>query len=253
MGKVISISNQKGGVGKTTTAINLSAALTKKKKKILLIDADPQGNSTTGFGLSKDTTPNLYDVLINGVDIHDSVVHTKFGDIITTNKDLSGATVELLNFENSQCVLKEQLSKIRDDYDFIFIDCPPSLELLTINSLTASDSVLIPMQCEYYALEGIADLTNTIKLCNKNLNPSLELEGIVLTMYDSRMNLSQQVAWELKKYFQDKLYRSNIPRSVRMAEAPSFGIPGIEYDKWNKASRAYRALADEFLENQKGE
>jgi len=251
MGRIIAIANQKGGVGKTTTCVNLTAALTAKKKKVLLVDCDPQGNSTSGMGVSKDSKPNLYDILVNNEKAENCVQKTKFGDVIPTNKEMSGASVELVDKSGREYILKNALEGIKDSYDYILIDCPPSLELLTIDALCAAEGVLIPMQCEYYALEGIADLSTTIKLCNKKLNPNLEIEGIVLTMYDSRTNLAQQVAWELKKYFGDKVYKTPIPRSVRVSEAPSHGIPGVAYDKWNKASLAYTKFADEFIKRDK--
>lgn len=247
MSKIIAIANQKGGVGKTTTAVNLCCALKMKGKRVLLLDCDPQGNSSTGMGVDKHSTPSAYELITKTADILDCIRKTPYGDVIPSNKELSGATVELVNKVRREYVLKDALQLVYNDYDYIFIDCPPSLELLTLNALVAADSVLIPMQCEYYALEGIADLMTTIKLCNKRLNPSLKIQGIVLTMYDSRTNLTQQVAFELKEYFGGKVYETVIPRSVRLSEAPSHGKPGVAYDKIGKGSRAYMRLAEEFL------
>ena len=251
MSKIIAIANQKGGVGKTTTAVNLCCALKMKGKRVLLLDCDPQGNSSSGMGVDKHSTPSAYELITKTADILDCIRKTPYGDVIPSNKELSGATVELVNKVRREYVLKDALLLVYNDYDYIFIDCPPSLELLTLNALVAADSVLIPMQCEYYALEGIADLMTTIKLCNKRLNPSLKIQGIVLTMYDSRTNLTQQVAFELKEYFGGKVYETVIPRSVRLSEAPSHGKPGVAYDKIGKGSRAYMRLAEEFLKKER--
>lgn len=247
MAKVIAISNQKGGVGKTTTCVNLCCALKMLGKRVLLVDADPQGNASTGMGVKKNSRPNTYDILINGTPAADCVIRTPYGDVIPTGKELAAASVELIGSEKREYVLKNALMTLYSEYDYIFIDCPPSLELLTVNALVAADSVMVPMQCEYYALEGIADLMTTIRMCSKRLNRRLEVEGIVLTMYDARMNLTNQVADELRKYLGDKVYTTVIPRSIRLSEAPSHGIPGVEYDKYNKGSKAYMALAEEFV------
>ena len=244
MGKIIAVANQKGGVGKTTTCVNVAAALAKRNRKVLLCDCDPQGNSTSGMGVSKEHAPNVYDLLVRGADASDCIVKTQYGDVLPSNKELSGASVELVDMDNREYVLKTRLLSAKETYDYIFIDCPPSLELLTVN---AADSVLIPVQCEYYALEGIADLMTTIKLTKMRLNPSLEIQGIVLTMYDSRTNFSEQVAAEVEKFFGTSVYKTRIPRNVRIAEAPSHGEPVIKYDRISKGSRAYLHLADEFL------
>lgn len=251
MSKIIAVANQKGGVGKTTTAVNLCCALKMKGKKVLLIDCDPQGNTSSGMGVDKNASPGAYELMTKSADIYDCIKKTEYGDVIPSNKELSGATVELVMKVRREYVLKDALQLVYNDYDYIFIDCPPSLELLTLNALVAADSVLIPMQCEYYALEGIADLMTTIKLCNKRLNPSLTIQGIVLTMYDARTNLTQQVAFELKEYFGGKVYETVIPRSVRLSEAPSHGKPGVAYDRIGKGSRAYMKLAEEFLKKER--
>ncbi len=246
MARIVAIANQKGGVGKTTTCVNLCAALTAMGRRVLLVDADPQGNASSGMGVAKTTRPNAYDLLIGGERAADCVVHTDFGDVIPTGKELAAASVELIGAEKREYVLKNALLGLYADYDYILIDCPPSLELLTVNALVAADSVLVPMQCEYYALEGIADLMTSIRLCSRRLNRRLEVEGIVLTMYDGRMNLTLQVENELRRHLGDKVYRTAIPRSIRLSEAPSHGLPGVVYDKSNKGSRAYLALAEEF-------
>jgi len=247
MAKIIAVANQKGGVGKTTSCVNLCAALSSLGKKVLLVDGDPQGNASTGMGVAKSTRPNTYDMMINGTAAADCVKHTDSGDVIPASKELAAASVELIDADRREYVMRDALLTLYSDYDYIFIDCPPSLELLTVNALVAADSVLIPMQCEYYALEGIADLMTSIKMCKKRLNRRLEVEGIILTMYDARANLTTQVASELRKYLTGKVYDTVIPRSIRLSEAPSHGMPGIVYDRANKGSRAYLELAEEFI------
>jgi len=251
MGKIISIVNQKGGVGKTTTCVNLCCALTGLGKRVLLCDMDPQANCTSGMGVNKNGTKfSVYDVLINGVPAGDAVCATKYGDIIPSNKTLSGAGIELVTAARREYVLKDALSALLPKYDYIFIDCPPSLEMLTLNSIVAADSVLIPVQCEYFALEGLSDLMTTVRMVKKRLNPELQIEGVLLTMYDSRTNFSAQVASEVKKYFSDKVYRTVIPRNVRLSEAPSHGKPVMEYDRSSRGSLAYTELAKEFVKRQ---
>ena len=251
MGKIIAIANQKGGVGKTTTCINLGCALRNRGRKVLIVDCDPQGNCTSGLGVDKSAAPNVYSVLLDGVPAADGVVHTPYCDLLPANKELSGATVELVEAENREFRLKQALEALKEQYDYIFIDCPPSLELLTLNALCAADSVLVPLQCEYFAMEGLNDLMTTVKLTNKRLNPGLEIDGVVLTMYDSRTKLSEQVAGEIRKFFGDRVYDTEIPRNVRISEAPSHGKPIMAYDRISKGTRAYLRLANEFLKRQR--
>ncbi len=252
MGKAIAIFNQKGGVGKTTTNINLAACLALKDKKILILDIDPQGNTTSGIGISKKGLKyTTYEILIDDKLAPEKAIistNVKNLDIIPASVQLAGAEVELVQLEGRDKRLKKALDKIKGKYDYIFIDCPPSLGLLTINSLTAVDSVLIPIQCEFYALEGVSQLMSTIELVKKNLNPDLEIQGVILSMFDGRTNLSIQVVEEVKKYFKSKVYTTVIPRNVRLAEAPSFGMPITEYDPKSKGAEAYLEFAEEFLE-----
>lgn len=255
MGRIISIANQKGGVGKTTTAVNLSTILAKKGKKVMLIDADSQGNATSGLGIDKDVEFSLYDVLISEVDITSTLQDTcvKTLKVCPSNESLAGAQVELVNLMSREQRLKEKLDVVKDEYDYIIIDCPPSLGLITLNAFTASDSVLIPVQCEYYALEGLGQLINTINLVKKHLNKNIEIEGAVLTMYDMRTNLSNQVVKEVKRYFGDKVYKTVIPRNIKLSEAPSFGMPISLYDAKSKGARCYDKLAKEVISNEKKE
>ncbi|MBR0598431.1 ParA family protein [Sinanaerobacter chloroacetimidivorans] len=252
MGKAIAIFNQKGGVGKTTTNINLAACLALKNKKVLILDIDPQGNTTSGMGISKKGLDRTtYEVLINDkLEPKDAILKTRIEnlDIIPASVQLAGAEIELVQLEGREKRLKKALDKIKSNYDYIFIDCPPSLGLLTINSLTAVDSVLIPIQCEFYALEGVSQLMSTIELVKKGLNPHLEIQGVILSMFDGRTNLSIQVVEEVKKYFKEKVYTTVIPRNVRLAEAPSYGMPITEYDPKSKGAEAYFEFAEEFLE-----
>lgn len=249
MGKVISVANQKGGVGKTTTTVNLGTIIAKKGKKVLLIDADPQGNASSGLGVEKDVEYSTYDILVNDTKLEDTIQDTiiKNLKVCPANMSLAGAEVELVSMMSREQRLKEKLDEIKDQFDYIFIDCPPSLGLITLNSFTASDSVLIPVQCEYFALEGLGQLLNTVNLVKKHLNKDIEIEGALLTMYDIRTNLSNQVVKEVKKYFNNKVYKNVIPRNVRVSEAPSYGMPITEYDPKSKGAKAYTKFAREFL------
>ena len=250
LGKIIAVTNQKGGVGKTTTAVNLSACVAELGKRVLLVDIDPQGNATSGVGKSDDVRQTIYDVLIGQARIPDAVMDTGFGPLalVPSSVELAGAEIELVGVENRESLLKTALNEIRDDYDYLFVDCPPSLSLLTLNALTAADSVLIPIQCEYYALEGVGQLVNTIKLMRRKLNPSLKVEGILLTMYDARTNLCAQVVQEVRSHFRDEAFGTMIPRNVRLSEAPSYGLPIHLYDQRCTGAQAYRELARELIE-----
>ena len=251
MGRIISIANQKGGVGKTTTAINLSTVLAKRNKKTLLIDMDPQGNATSGVGIEKNLEKSTYNLLIEEDQIEEVILKTdiKNLDICQSTINLAGAEVELVSMMSREMRLKEKLESIKDNYDYILIDCPPSLGLITLNAFTASNSVLIPVQCEYYALEGLGQLLNTVKLVKKHLNKDLEIEGALLTMFDTRTNLSKQVVDEVKRYFGDKVYKTVIPRNVKLSEAPSYGMPITVYDPRSKGAKCYDKLGKEVIKN----
>ena len=251
MAETIAIVNQKGGVGKTTTCVNLCAALTEAGRRVLLCDFDPQANSTSGMGVDKTLSKGIYDALIGGTAVADAVVRTRYGDVLPSNKALAGAGIELIGMEDREFLLRRALDQAKDRYDYIFIDCPPSLELLTLNGLCAADTVLVPVQGEYFALEGLSDLMNTIRIVRRSLNRKLELEGVLMTMFDSRTNLAMQVAEEVKRYFPGKVYATVIPRNVRLSEAPSHGKPITAYDRSSRGYEAYTALAEEFLRKSK--
>ena len=248
MAKSIAIVNQKGGVGKTTTCVNLCAALKNLGNRVLACDFDPQANTTSGFGVDKTSSPNVYDLLLNGADPAKAVVSTPYGDVLPSNKALAGASIEMIALEGREYRLRGALETLRDRYDYIFVDCPPSLEMLTVNALCAADTVLVPVQCEYYALEGLSDLLSTIRIVKRSLNPAIQLEGVVLTMYDGRTNLSMQVAEEVKRHFPGQVYATVIPRNVRLSEAPSHGKPVSAYDAFSRGTEAYDQLAREIME-----
>ena len=251
MGKIIAVANQKGGVGKTTTSVNLSAAFAEMGKKVLLIDCDPQGNATSGLGIEKDGLElSIYDALINDTPMEEIIIQTQFGlGVVPSVMDLAGAEVELVNLEDKQYRLKKAVELVKEKYDYILIDCPPSLGHVTLNALTAADSVLLPLQCEFYALEGLSQLLSTVQLVQEQLNGDLRIEGLVLTMYDSRTNLAEQVVEEVKTHFPDMVYATKIPRNVRLSEAPSFGKPIFAYASSSKGAQAYMSLAEEVIEN----
>ncbi len=254
LGKIIAVTNQKGGVGKTTTSVNLSACMAEMGKKVLLVDIDPQGNATSGLGHAHEDGATVYDVLIGECEAAEAIVETGYGplSLMPTAIELAGAEIELVSMDERETLLKKALEKVADGYDYIFIDCPPSLSLLTLNALTAADSVLIPIQCEYYALEGVGQLMNTIKLMRKKLNPELGVEGILLTMYDARTNLCAQVVQEVRNHFADEAFETMIPRNVRLSEAPSYGVPIHLYDARCSGTQAYRELAKELSKRNGG-
>ena len=247
MGKIIAVVNQKGGVGKTTTAVNLTAALHDLGLKVLMCDFDPQANATSGLGVDKrKVKKDVYDVVVDSVPVREAIIQTKFGDILPSSADLAGAAVELIGMDDANRRLARALNEVRNEYDLIFVDCPPSLEMLTLNGLAAADGILVPVQCEYYALEGLSDLMSTLRMVKKRINPALEIFGVALTMFDGRTNFSTQVAQEVRRHFPGKVYASVIPRNIRLAEAPSHGLPVTAYDRSSKGAVAYRAMAEEI-------
>ena len=253
MAKIIAVTNQKGGVGKTTSAVNISAGLALMGRKVLLVDIDPQGNSSSGFGVEAATNKSVYDVLMGNATVKEARVKTKWCDVLPTDNNLAGAEIELVATEGREYILKNALDKVRDEYDYIFIDCPPSLALLTLNALVACDTVLVPMQCEYYALEGLSQLTHTIRTVKRSMNRDIDCEGILLTMYDGRTNLTIQVAEEIKKFFGPKVYKTVIPRNVRLSEAPSHGLPIFAYDRLSRGAESYGNVCKEIDEkNRRG-
>lgn len=255
MGRVIAIANQKGGVGKTTTSINLTAALAEKDKKVLVIDIDPQGNTTSGFGIDKNNLENtVYELILGECSINDCIIKDVMPNIsvLPSNVNLAAAEIELIGVEKKEYILKNEVDWIKNQYDYILIDCPPSLSMLTVNAMTTAGSVLVPIQCEYYALEGLSQLIHTVNLVKERLNPELEMEGIVFTMYDSRTNLSMQVVENVKSHLEQNIYKTLIPRNIRLAEAPSYGMPITKYDPKSAGAEAYRQLANEVI-NKKGE
>ena len=247
MSRIVAVVNQKGGVGKTTSAVNLTAALHEQGARVLLVDFDPQANASSGLGVSRRSKYSSYDVIINGVPAEQAIVRTQWGDVLPSSSALAGAGVELADMEQREYVLKKALDSVAERYDYLFIDCPPSLELLTLNGLCAAEQILIPVQCEYYALEGLSDLMSTMRAVKKRLNPRLTIFGVLLTMFDGRTNFSSQVAQEVRRFFPGKVYAAAIPRNVRLAEAPSHGLPIMAYDKHSKGAKAYRDVAEEIL------